>query len=47
VGIGAAFVSYVVIKIIMGKLSEIHPLMWAVAIAFLVYFMQNWISALI
>jgi AGZA family xanthine/uracil permease-like MFS transporter len=45
VGIGAAFVAYVVIKVVRGKLTEIHPLLWAVAIAFLVYFMQNWINA--
>ncbi len=47
VGIGAAFVSYVLIKIIRGKLTEVHPLLWAVAIAFLVYFMQNWINSMI
>jgi AGZA family xanthine/uracil permease-like MFS transporter len=40
VGIGAAFVSYVFIKVIKGKLTEVHPLLWAVAIAFVVYFMQ-------
>ncbi len=47
VGIGAAFVSYVVIKVVRGKLTEIHPLLWAVAIAFLIYFMQNWINSVI
>jgi len=47
VGIGAGFVAYVVIKVVRGKLTEIHPLLWAVAIAFLVYFAQGWISALI
>jgi len=41
VGIGAAFVAYVVIKVIRGRLTEIHPLLWAVAIAFLVYFAQR------
>ena len=44
---GAAFVSYVVIKIVKGKLTEVHPLLWAVAVAFLVYFMQNWINSVI
>ena len=34
VGIGAAFVSYVVIKVIVGKFAEVHPLLWVVAIAF-------------
>lgn len=47
VGIGAAFVSYVVLKIVRGKATEVHPLMWAVAIAFVVYFMQAWISSYI
>ena len=47
VGIGAAFVAYVVLKVVKGKLTEVHPLLWAVAIAFLVYFMQNWIGAVI
>ncbi len=45
VGIGAAFITYVIVKIVRGKLTQIHPLLWAVAIAFLVYFLQNWILA--
>jgi AGZA family xanthine/uracil permease-like MFS transporter len=47
VGIGAAFVAYVVIKIVRGKLTEVHPLLWAVAVAFLIYFMQNWLNSVI
>jgi len=47
VGIGAAFVTHVVVKIVRGKLAEVHPLLWAVAIAFGVYFLQNWINAYI
>ena len=47
VGIGAAFVAYVVIKVVRGKLTELHPLLWAVAVAFLVYFMQNWLNTVI
>lgn len=47
VGIGAAFVAHVAIKVIRGKFADVHPLLWAVAIAFLVYFLQNWISAMI
>ncbi|MFP5343584.1 MAG: hypothetical protein ACLGIJ_11795 [Candidatus Limnocylindria bacterium] len=47
VGIGAAFVAYVVLKVVKGKLTEVHPLLWGVAIAFVVYFMQNWIGAVI
>ncbi len=47
VGIGAAFVAYVVLKVVKGKLTEVHPLLWAVAIAFLIFFLQNWISAML
>ena len=47
VGIGAAFVSYVVIKVVKGKATQVHPLLWVVAIAFVVYFMQAWITAYI
>ncbi len=38
VGIGAGFVTYVFIKVIRGKASVIHPLMWLVAALFVVYF---------
>jgi AGZA family xanthine/uracil permease-like MFS transporter len=44
VGIGAAFVAYVVIKVVRGKFSDIHPLMWVVAIAFVIFFMQTWLN---
>jgi len=47
VGIGAAFVTFVVVKVVRGKLTEIHPLLWAVAVAFGVYFLQNWINGYI
>ena len=47
VGIGAGFISWVLIKIVKGKMSAIHPLMWAVSIAFLVFFAQNWISSIL
>lgn len=47
VGIGAAFVSHVIIKVVRGKITEIHPLLWAVAVAFVVFFMQNWITAML
>jgi adenine/guanine/hypoxanthine permease len=47
VGIGAAFVAHVLVKIVRGKITEIHPLLWAVAVAFLVYFLQNWINSYI
>lgn len=40
VGIGAGFVMFVLIKVIKGKFREVHPLMWVVAVAFLIYFGQ-------
>ena len=47
VGIGAAFVTYVLIKTVRGKAGEVHWLMWIVALAFVVYFAQDWINSLI
>ncbi|GIU93146.1 MAG: permease [Acidimicrobiia bacterium] len=40
VGIGAGFVTYVLVKLVMGKAKDVHPLMWVVAAAFIVYFAQ-------
>ncbi|MGD9956185.1 MAG: solute carrier family 23 protein, partial [Candidatus Nanopelagicales bacterium] len=37
-GIGAGFVSYVLIKVFTGKAREIKPLMWVCAAAFVIYF---------
>ncbi len=47
VGIGAGFVSWVFIKVVRGKLGEIHWLMWVVAIAFVVFFAKDWIQGYI
>jgi adenine/guanine/hypoxanthine permease len=47
VGIGAAFIAYVVIKLVLGKFAQIHPLMWLVAIAFAIYFAQTWLNSVI
>jgi AGZA family xanthine/uracil permease-like MFS transporter len=47
VGIGAGFISYVVIKVARGKYRDIHPLMWVVALAFVVFFAQAWIGSVI
>ncbi len=37
-GIGAGFISYVFIRTAQGRAKEIHPLMWAVAAAFVLFF---------
>jgi AGZA family xanthine/uracil permease-like MFS transporter len=47
VGIGAGFIAWTLIKLVRGKMAEIHWLMWVVSIAFLVFFAQDWITSLI
>lgn len=37
-GIGAGFIAYVFIRTVQGRAKEIHPLMWVVAAAFVVFF---------
>jgi AGZA family xanthine/uracil permease-like MFS transporter len=37
-GIGAGFVTYVILKLARGKAGELHPLMWLIAALFVVYF---------
>ena len=40
-GIGAGFISYVVIKVLRGKAREVHPLMFVTAALFVVYFVSG------
>jgi AGZA family xanthine/uracil permease-like MFS transporter len=47
VGIGAGFISWVLIKVLKGKFREVHWLMYAVTFAFLVYFAKDWIQTFI
>jgi len=47
VGIGAGFISWVLIKAVRGKAAEIHWLMWVVSVAFLIFFAQDWINSFI
>jgi AGZA family xanthine/uracil permease-like MFS transporter len=37
-GIGAGFITYVLIKAVRGKVREVHPLLWVVAVLFVAYF---------
>jgi AGZA family xanthine/uracil permease-like MFS transporter len=37
-GIGAGFVTYVLLKAVRGKAREVHPLLWGTAALFVVYF---------
>jgi AGZA family xanthine/uracil permease-like MFS transporter len=47
-GIGAGFVSYVVLKAVRGKASEVHPLLWLTSALFVVYFaidpIKSWLG---
>ncbi len=47
VGIGAGFITWVVLKLVRGKVAEIHPLMWVVSVGFVIFFANDWIQALI
>jgi AGZA family xanthine/uracil permease-like MFS transporter len=47
VGIGAGFIAWVLIKLVRGKAGEIHPLMWVVSAAFLVFFAQAWLTSVL
>ena len=40
-GIGAGFISWVIIRASSGKARKIHPLLWVVAAGFLVYFARG------
>jgi AGZA family xanthine/uracil permease-like MFS transporter len=38
VGIGAGFVTYVVVAVVRGRARSVHPLLWVVAVLFVAYF---------
>ncbi|WP_434061510.1 NCS2 family permease [Paramicrobacterium agarici] len=46
-GIGAGFIAWVVVRSLSGKAREISPLLWIVAVGFLVYFARGPIEALL
>jgi AGZA family xanthine/uracil permease-like MFS transporter len=46
-GIGAGFITYVLVKVVRGKVREIHPLMWVVSALFVVYFAIDPIKQLV
>jgi len=47
VGIGAGFIAYAVIKMLRGKAKEVHPLLYGVAAAFVLFFGEGIITSLI
>jgi AGZA family xanthine/uracil permease-like MFS transporter len=48
-GIGAGFITYVLLRVVRGHARRVHPLMWVVALLFVVYFaidpLSTWLSA--
>jgi adenine/guanine/hypoxanthine permease len=38
-GIGAGVISFVLLRTAVGRRRDVHPLMWAIALLFVVYFM--------
>ncbi len=48
-GIGAGFVAYVALKIVRAKSRTVHPLLWVVAVLFVIYFaidpIRGWLGA--
>ncbi|MGJ9413587.1 NCS2 family permease [Aeromicrobium sp. CF4.19] len=46
-GIGAGFVAFVLLKVVKGRIRAVHPLMWVVAVLFVVYFAIDPISRLL
>lgn len=46
-GIGAGFISWVIVRALSGKAREISPLLWVVAAGFVIYFTRGPVEALI
>ncbi|MEU4215668.1 NCS2 family permease [Actinoplanes sp. NPDC026623] len=46
-GIGAGVISYVLIKIALGKARELHPLLYGIAALFVLYFLRGPLESLI
>ena len=46
-GIGAGFISCVALKVARGKTRQLHPLMWVVAAAFVVYIASGVLNLLV
>lgn len=43
-GIGAGFVVWTLVKLFRGKAREVHPVLWLVSLAFLVYFLRTYLG---
>lgn len=47
-GIGAGFIAFVLLKIVKGKIAQVHLLMWIISVMFVLYFaidpISRWVS---
>lgn len=46
-GIGAGFISWVVVNALSGRAKQVHPLLWVVAVGFVIFFARGPIQALL
>jgi AGZA family xanthine/uracil permease-like MFS transporter len=46
-GIGAGIISYVIIKLAVGKARDVHPLLYAVAVVFVLYFLRGPLESIV
>jgi AGZA family xanthine/uracil permease-like MFS transporter len=46
-GIGAAIIAFVVFKLARGRFRDVHPLLYAVAVLFVVYFLRGPLEAVL
>ena len=44
VGIGAGFISHVLVRVVQGRAKEVHALLYGVTALFVIYFLQSPIS---
>jgi AGZA family xanthine/uracil permease-like MFS transporter len=44
-GLGGGIISYVLIKMARGKFREVHPLLYGVAVLFVIYFLRGPLEA--
>jgi AGZA family xanthine/uracil permease-like MFS transporter len=43
-GIGFGVLGYVLVLLALGRVREIHPLMWVITVLFVLYFMADWLE---
>jgi AGZA family xanthine/uracil permease-like MFS transporter len=46
-GIGGGVIMYVILQAVAGKAKKIHPLMWLIAVLFVVYFVRGPLQTLV